>query len=132
MKNYTGKSLKKSFLFLTFFIFISVYSFSQGQKNQQSTVQPAQVETIIVKAVGVKSDEVFIKYKNLLADLKGVTIAGRTSENEYLLIEIDKSQHEVIDVLQPLKNAGYNYEFLYDNPTPQKLQELFANDPLIK
>ncbi|MEO5569678.1 MAG: hypothetical protein ABIT08_08135 [Bacteroidia bacterium] len=128
MKNH----LKKLFLPLSFFLFISTYSFSQMQKSTGSAAQNSQVETMIVKAIGVKADNVFNEYKNLLAGLKGVSITGRTLENEYLVIEIDKNQHQVIDVLQPMKDAGYNYEFLYENPSPQKIRELFANDPLIK
>lgn len=132
MNNYLRKSLAKFFLLLTFFIFISAYSFSQVEKNSESTVQSAQVKTIVLKAYGIKSDDVFLKYKNFLTGLKGVLITGHTLTNEYLLIEIDTKKIQFIDVLQPLKDAGYVFDFLYDDPTPQKLQELFANDPLIK
>lgn len=132
MKNYTLHGLKKLFFSLSFCLFISINSYAQGQKNQGSASQTAQVETIIVKVPGVGSDEIFLKYKNLLAGLKGVSISGRALKNEYLLIEIDKKQHQVIDVLQPMKDTGYFFDFLYDNPSPQKIQELFANDPLVK
>ncbi|HKR05580.1 MAG TPA: hypothetical protein VJY62_13175 [Bacteroidia bacterium] len=131
MKNYTLKGLKKLFFSLFLLLFISINSYAQGQKNQGSATPTVQVETMIVKVPGVKSDEVFLKYKNLLAGLKGVSIAGRTLKNEYLLIEVDKKQHQVIDVLQPMKDTGYFFDFLYDNPSPQKIQELFANDPLV-
>jgi hypothetical protein len=131
MKNYTLKGLKKLFFSLFLLLFISINSYAQGQKNQGSATPTAQVETMIVKVPGVKSDEVFLKYKNLLAGLKGVSIAGRTLKNEYLLIEVDKKQHQVIDVLQPMKDTGYFFDFLYDNTSPQKIQELFANDPLV-
>jgi hypothetical protein len=131
MKNYTLKGLKKLFFSLFLFLFISINSYAQGQKNQGSATPTTQVETMIVKVPGVKSDEVFLKYKTLLAGLKGVSISGRTLKNEYLLIEVDKKQHQVIDVLQPMKETGYFFDFLYDNPSPQKIQELFANDPLV-
>jgi len=132
MKNYLRRPIVKLFLFLAFFIFISAYSFSQAQNNSGSAAQSAQVKTIILKAYGIKSDDVFLKYKNFLTGLKGVSVSGRTLTNEYLVVEMDASKIQVIEVLQSLKDSGYVFEYLYDNPSPQKLQELFANDPLIK
>jgi|GEM_PF-4479821 len=132
MSNSTLQILKKLFFILPALLFISICSQAQNQKNQAATAQVSQVETMIVKVPGIKSDEIFLKYKNLLAGLKGVSITGRTLINEYLLIEIDKKQHQILDVLQPMKDTGYFFEFLYDNPSAQKLQDIFANDPLVK
>jgi hypothetical protein len=132
MRNFTLQTIKKLVFVLPVLLFISINSHAQNQKNQAATTQVSQVETMIVRVPGIKSDEIFLKYKNLLTGLKGVSITGRSLINEYLLIEIDKKQHQAIDVLQPMKETGYFFELLYDNPSAQEIQEIFANDPLVK
>ena len=131
MKNFTKQIVFRMIFSLVFIQIASQVNFAQAPNNQETNAQTVNSEKIIIKVSGIKSEDVLLKYKTFLSGIKGVLILGHTLKNEYILIDIDNSVKQVIDVLQALKDDGFYFEYLFNNPTKQKLNELFSNDPMI-
>jgi hypothetical protein len=77
------KNLRKQIIFTVIFSFVFIQITPQISFAQDSKLTPQTInfERIIIKVPGIKSEEVFLEYKKLLLELKGVSILGRMLKN---------------------------------------------------